>query len=174
MANERNKRILYGYDGMAAYDIYRNQTAPQIQRPELPDEQIRPVKKKKIRAKTVVSPFAFLGMTAAACMLVLVIFGYVQLYEATSQVGALQTQLDNLVEEQTSLQSTYEGKIDLANIEQRAAELGMSQPGTGQLIYLNLTGSDKAEIFTEEKHNIVQEVIQAIKNSVSDLVAYLS
>lgn len=42
------------------------------------------------------------------------------------------------------------------------------------MIYLNLAGSDKAEIFTEEKTNVFSDIINAIKNSVSGLVEYLS
>ena len=107
-------------------------------------------------------------------MLVLVIFGYVQLYEATSQVGRLETTLEKLQEEKTNLHSVYEGKIDLSHIEERAAELGMRQPENGQMRYVNLTGSDKAEIITQEPHSLLGDIAAAIKDSVSGLVAYLS
>ena len=174
MANQTVRKDPYRYNGAAAYDIYRNPTAPQIDHPPLPDERTRPVRRTRIKGKTAVSPVAFLGMVASICMLVLVIFGYVQLYEVTSQVGKRENELESLLEEQTNLRSSYEGKIDLSYIEQRAAELGMTQPSSGQVVYLNLAGSDKAEIFTEEKTNVFSDIINAIKNSVSGLVEYLS
>lgn len=171
MAREERQ---YRYNGAAAYDVYRGQAAPQIQRPSLPEERPEPVRRKRIKVKTAVSPFALFGMLGAACMLVLVIFGYVQLYEATSQVGRLETTLEKLQEEKTNLHSVYEGKIDLSHIEERAAELGMRQPENGQMRYVNLTGSDKAEIITQESHSLLGDITAAIKDSVSGLVAYLS
>ena len=35
-------------------------------------------------ARTAVAPFTILGAAISACMMILVIFGYVQLFEATS------------------------------------------------------------------------------------------
>ena len=40
-------------------------------------------------------------------------FGYVQLFEATTRVGELQSQLNELTAQQTLLESKYESKIDL-------------------------------------------------------------
>ena len=107
-------------------------------------------------------------------MLILVVFGYVQLYEATERVSSLQSELSSLQQEQVVLESLYEGGIDLDYIEERAAELGMSVPTREQTVYLNLSGSDKAEIYTVEKTNIFQRIIQAIETSASGLVEYLS
>ena len=175
MAANLNRNQLYRTNGAAAYDIraYGN-TAPEIQRPQLPKERRQPVRRVRVRAKTAVSPFAVFGMLAAACMLVLVIFGYVQLYEVTSQVGELNDQLESLNAENQMLQSTYEGKIDLAAIEERATELGMTKVSSGQTVYLNLSSSDRAEVLQEEKQGTLEAVFNALKTSVENLVSYLS
>jgi hypothetical protein len=39
---------------------------------------------------------------------------------------------------------------------------------------LNLSGSDRAEIYTVEKNNVFQRIVQAIEASASGLVEYLS
>ena len=57
--------------------------------------------------------------------------------------------------------------------EQRAEELGMSAPRDDQVIYVSLSGSDRAEIYEEEKTNILGEIIGAVEESISDLIAYL-
>ena len=106
-------------------------------------------------------------------MMILVIFGYVQLFEATSRVSKLESQLQSLQEEQLLLQSKYEGKIDLAAIEQRASELGLRKPSQEQIVYVNLTGTDQAEIYKTEKSSILSEIIGAVEQSISDLIAYL-
>ena len=57
-----------------------------------------------------------------------------ELYEARSDVGKLQTQLSTLEEQQARLQSQYDNALDLEQIEKRAKELGMRQPGSSQII----------------------------------------
>lgn len=174
----RNRFHTNGYrtNGAAAYDMrtYGN-AAPEIQRPRLPEERRRPVHRTRVRVKTAVSPFAVLGMLGAACMLVLVICAYVQLYEATSEVGKLNTQLQSLTQETQLLHSEYEGKIDLAAIEERATrELGMVQPTSSQTVYLNLGSADRAEVLQETEESSLAAVIGAIKSSVESLLSYLS
>lgn len=164
------------YNGSAAYDLYEYQgnTAPRIQSPGLPEERVLPEKRQRVKVKATVAPFAVLGMMVVACMLILVVFGYVQLYEATERVSGLESELSSLRQEQVVLESLYESSIDLDYIEQRAAELGMGLPTQEQTVYLNLTGTDRAEIYTVEKSNIFQRIIQAIESSASGLVEYLS
>ena len=181
MAANQNRNHLYRNpyrtNGAAAYDVnaYRGNAAPEIQRPELPEEQRRPVRRVRIKAKTAVSPFAVVGMMAAACMLILVIFGYVQLYEATTAAGNLADDLKTLQQENQMLHSEYEGKIDLTAIEERAIqELGMTQPSSSQTVSLNLSGTDRAVVTQESTPNPLTAVIDAVKSSIESLVSYLS
>ena len=91
------------YNGSAAYDLYRNTdhfyhgtAAPEIQHPGLPEERALPQHQRRVKAKAVIAPFAIVGMAVAICMLILMIFGYVQLYEATERVSNLSWELSNL------------------------------------------------------------------------------
>ena len=120
------------------------------------------------------SPVAVVGLLAVTCMLILVVFGYVQLYEASEEVSSLQSELSELQERQVVLQSLYEEGIDLDYDEERAAELGLRMPTKEQTVYINLAGSDQAEIYTSEQTNIFQRILQAIERSASGLVEYLS
>ena len=177
----------YGTNGAAAYDVYSNvyrypngtenyydgSAVRQPQRQGLPEERTLPERSQRVKVKTAVAPCTLFGMAAAALMLVLVIFGYVQLFEATTRVGELQSQLNELTAQQTLLESKYESKIDLKVVQQRAEELGMSAPRDDQVIYVSLSGSDRAEIYEEEKTNILGEIIGAVEESISDLIAYL-
>lgn len=169
------RKDYYDYNGSAAYNLYFNRTeAPEIQHPGLPEERPLPQKRQRVKAKTAVAPVAVLGLMVVACMLILVVFGYVQLYEATDRVSDLQNELSALQKEQVVLESLYEGGIDLDYIEERASELGLGVPTREQTVYLNLSGSDRAEIYAVEKTNLFQRILQAIKSSASGLVEYLS
>lgn len=173
MANARTDRL---YNGSAAYDLYRanGTAAPQIDHPGLPEERELPRSYRRVRAKTAIAPLSVIGTMVAACMLILVVFGYVQLYEATQHVSDLKSELSELRQEQIVLESLYEGGIDLDYIETQADAMGFAVPERDQIVYLNLTGTDKAEIYTVQKDNIFQRVIKAIENSAAGLVEYLS
>ena len=169
------------YNGSAAYDIYtlgqqsfEGTAAPEIQHPGLPEERPLPQRQQRVKAKTQVAPMAVLGMMVVACMLILVVFGYVQLYEATERVSSLESSLAVLEKDQIVLESLYEGSIDLEAMETRASELGFAAPEEEQVVYLNLTGTDTAEIYHTEKLSFLERVLQAIKSSASGLVEYLS
>ena len=88
-----DRRAQYHTNGAAAYDVYawNQSTAPQ-RRPEpqhLPEERPLPQKRQRVKARTALAPFTVVGMLAVACLLVLVVFGYVQLFEATSEVSTV-------------------------------------------------------------------------------------
>ena len=168
----------YGTNGAAAYDVYSGNRSYErydgnaVRRPQrqgLPEERPVPRRQERVKVKTAVAPFTLFGMAAVVLMLILVVFGYVQLFEATAQVGELQSQLTELTAQQTLLES----RIDLKLVQERAEKLGMSAPREDQIIYVSLAGTDRAEIFEEEKTSIVTEIIQAVEESVSNLIAYL-
>ena len=169
------------YNGSAAYDLnrnydhfYRGTAAPEIRNPGLPEERELPQYQRRVKAKAAIAPFAVVGMVVAICMLILMVFGYVQLYEATERVSDLRWELTNLQEDQAVLRSLYEGSIDLSEVELRAADLGLSVPTREQTVYVNLAGSDRAEIYKTEHVNLFQRIIGAIESSAAGLVEYLS
>ena len=169
-------RTKYDYNGSAAYDLYRYEgsAAPEIQRQGLPEERPLPQRSRRVKVKAAVSPLAVVGLAVVACMLILVVFGYVQLYEATERVSGLQSELSELQNQQLILESLYEGGINLTEVEGRAAELGLRTPAAEQTVYVNLSGADRAEIYRTEKTNLLQRIIQAVESSAKGLVEYLS
>lgn len=176
---QRRRRNGYMSDGTAAYDLRRQREmaereAAREERPPLPEERPQPRKKVRVKAKTLVSPFAVVGMLTAGFCVILVIFSYVRLYEATSEVGRLNSELEAVELNNQVLRSQYEGKIDLAAIEDRAIhELGMVQPTASQNVYLNLAGSDRAEIVEVEKTGFFATLTEACSTGIRDLAAYL-
>ena len=173
MARTRNDQL---YNGSAAYDMhYLTQTAaPEIRREGLPQDRPLPMNGRHVKAKLAIAPLSVFGMMVAVCMLILVVFGYVQLYEASEHVSSLKSELSDLRQEQVVLESLYEGGIDLNVIETQAGTMGFAVPEREQIVYLNLVGSDKAEIYSTQRENIVSRVIRAIETSAGGLVEYLS
>ena len=160
----------YETHGAAAYDVRRKEKLHPV---ELPEEREAPARVRRVRATPHVSPFAVVGMAVTAFLAVLVIFGYVRLYEADSAVADLQDRLFALETEQARLESSYESKIDLAEVEARAEELGMSKPKSSQTVYLSLNSEDRAVVTPAEKSNFFVTIYRAIRDSIQGFVEYL-
>ena len=158
--------------GTAAYDV--RSTAPQRRPVVLPEEKEVPVRVRRVRASVRVSPFVVLGTAVAVFLAALVIFGYVRLYEASTEVADLERQLSSLELERSRLESKYENEVSLAQIEEQAEALGMTKPKAGQTISLNLGGGDHAEITPAEHTNVLAAAYRAIRDSITAFLEYLS
>lgn len=180
----RPARKIYTDNGSAAYDIYtwNEQAARQYengqaygrpQRQQLPDEQLRQQPYRRVKAKTAIAPFTLVGLVMVACLMVLVVFGYVQLFEASSRVSKLESQLDTLHEQQMMLQSKYEAKIDLSAAEQYAAQIGLRKCQPEQIVYVSFSGTDRAEIYEQQHTSVIGEIIDAMQQSILGLIEYL-
>ena len=163
-------------NGSAAYDLYSTRfdgTAARKPQPAvLPDEVQLPQKKTVQKAKIVISPFAAVGMLVVVALLAMVVYGYVQYYEATSRVGELASQLSAAQQENTKLRSSYESKIDLTKIEADARELGMRQPTAKQTVYLNIAGADHTELLQVDDRGFAEKTWDAISESFKGIVEY--
>lgn len=183
MANNRNGAPrrrgsqIYQTNGAAAYDIYRlpnremesGNAARRLKKPA-PRHRARP--KPRPKAKLTLAPLSVMGLLAAACMLVFVLCGYVQLFEETAQVSELQAQLRDAQAYQERLEATYDSKIDLDVIQEQAEALGMTLPNSRQTVYLNLEGVDRAVISEGGTENVAQTAWEAIRRSIHTLMEY--
>ena len=167
-------------DGNAAYDLYRNpwneSTARELELPELPElPQQRPADRERVvvKARAEISVTAVLGFVAVLALLVMVISGYVRLYELSSDHADLADELTALQAEQDRLEASYESKLDMEQIETVAAsELGMHVPGADQIVYLDMSGEDAAVVYDSDSMG-VSSVFQALQNGFRYLTEYI-
>lgn len=168
----------YRTNGAAAYDIFAPQqnTARPLERPErLPEAPARRAPVKKVKTRLAISPFAALGAAVTLVLLFLVVFSYVRLYEAQSEVGELQSEKIALAEQQERLCLQYENAIDLDAIESRALELGLRQPTGAQSVYVRVNADDTTELFeVPEEQSLFEQVCDAFRGVFRDVVEYFS
>ncbi len=167
--------IVNGSFAYNIYDVRFDSTAVQQQQPlppELPDEIPEPQKKKLPKAKLAIAPFAVVGMLVVMALLAMVVYGYVQFYEASNRAGELRSELSSVQVETGKLRSAYESRINLAQIEQRAKELGMSQPSVKQTVYLNIAGTDHTEVFRVDDRSFAQKAWDAVSSSFDGMLDY--
>lgn len=163
-------------DGSVAYQVYstqyRGSAAVQPIPAALPEEKAAPKKQKAPKAKLTIAPFAAIGLGVVVFLLAMVIYGYVQLYEATNRAGDLRKELTAAQSENTKLRSAYESKIDLDQIEIKAKELGMSLPSVKQTVYVNVAGADKAEVLKVDERGFFRKAFDAVANSFEGILEY--
>ena len=171
----QSNRKFYRDNGAAAYDVYawNDQAARQYEdgrayeqsrQYELPEEQVREQPYRRVKSRTAIAPFTLVGMLTVA---------YVQLFEASSSVSKLENQLANLKEQQLMLQSKYDAKIDLAAAEAHAAEIGLTKCQPEQIVYVSFSGTDQAEIYTQQRTSVFGEILDAMQQSIFGLIEYL-
>ena len=121
--------------GTAAYDI-RQSTVRNPRPVQLPEEREQPaVHVRKVRARLHVSPFSVLGIAVTVFLAVLVVFGYVRLYEASTEVADLERQLRDCEAAMGSCGSDY---VKLQELTDRQAELeALLEEKTERWMYLS-------------------------------------
>ena len=82
------------------------------------------VKKKKVQ-RIYVDPFAILGTTVALCMLIMMVVGITQLRTEQQKTADMVAYVEQLQQENTSLQTQFDAECDLEAVEKTALALGM-------------------------------------------------
>jgi hypothetical protein len=161
----------YDFYGSAAYDV-RGTAVPRPRPARLPEEKPHPQAKQAPKPRLTIAPLAVVGLVVVAALLLMVVYSYVQLYEATDRAGELTKQLSTAQAATGKLRSTYESRIDLAEIEARARELGMAQPSARQTVYLNIAGADHAEVLQVDRRGFAEKAWDAVKESFNGVLEY--
>ena len=106
------------------------------------------------------------------CALVMVLMlGYVQLTAASASVSRLNNELSTLQTEHVALLTEYEKTFDLATIKATAEAAGMSKPTSGQIQYIDLSGSDTAVVYTGEP-GVTARVFADVRQSAASVVEF--
>ena len=142
--------------GSLAYDLNH----PELFR-EMPDVVSLPRTETHTRTRTVVrthaaaasktkqslAPTALAGMLVAAFLLVICMSAKIQLLDISSESAALETQLENLLTEQSKLKIAYESAFNYSEVEEYAVtNLGMQKPQADQICYIDTASPDRTEI----------------------------
>ena len=175
MAQDKRK-IEFRTQGSVAYDPSFYVGEEQAARPapaKKPRPRTRPQKQPVVRQRMAVSPFAVVGVAGALLMLVLVIFGYAQVYESASRLGEMRDTVAQLQEENQKLQNQYDSSINLEQIEERARELGMQQPTANQIVTLHIPAEDTAVVVPKTASNPFQAAWEALVETARGLWDYL-
>ena len=177
MTDERRRNMTMIY-GSLAYDLDTLARERQLEeagempeRSGAPQPKAQPRRHPQAQAKTRPSPLLAGGIVLVCALVMVLLFGYVQLTVVSNHVVTIKDQLTTLQEEHVALVTEYEKTFDLATIKAAAEEAGMSKPTSGQIQYIDLSGSDTAVVYGDEP-GVVEKAISSIKGGAQFIWEY--
>ena len=177
MTDERRRNMTMIY-GSLAYDLDTLARERQLEeagempeRSGAPQPKAQPRRHPQAQAKTRPSPLLVGGIVLVCALVMVLLLGYVQLTVVSNHVVTIKNQLATLEEEHVSLVTEYEKTFDLATIKAAAEEAGMSKPTSGQVQYIDLSGSDTAVVYGDEP-GVVEKAISSLKDGAQSIWEY--
>ena len=177
MTDERRRNMTMIY-GSLAYDLDTLARERQLEeagempeRSGAPQPKAQPRRHPQAQAKTRPSPLLVGGIVLVCALVMVLLLGYVQLTMVSNHVVTIKDQLTTLQEEHVALVTEYEKTFDLATIKAAAEEAGMSKPTSGQIQYIDLSGSDTAVVYGDEP-GVVEKAISSIKGGAQFIWEY--
>ena len=118
------------------------------------------------------SPILVGGVAVLALMVVVLMMGYVKLTQASHDLTAKQSQLQQVQEERVALGVAYEKAFDQAAVKAAAQAAGMTKPTSDQIEYIELGGADMAEICRPESTGPLAQAWTWLKDGIGAVVEY--
>lgn len=148
----------------------------QYRRRRISEAEEHSQQRKKIRAtvrKAQPIPIvAVAGGAALAVLAVMVVNCQVRINAISDSIVTMKQQISALETEQIALQTQYEQAFDLAAVKESAEEMGMQQPGEGQIIYIDLPGEDRAIVCQDTHGGVLTRLFTALEQHVLSMVEY--
>ena len=145
LAYDFNNPELYREEYNTAQPTTRTRTQPQTQT----QTRVRTRARTAVHTRQSIAPLSLIGMLAAAFLLVVAILAQAQIVGISSKSVELQSELEQLEEQQAKLRIAYESAFNMAEIEDYAIHsLGMQKPRADQIYYIDTSSPDKAVVIT--------------------------
>lgn len=176
MATAATRRRSYSSYGSVAYDpAYAPERGRDGRDEPLVRDRERVVGRQRVRVRQpgYVAPLAVLGFIAVMVVAILILMSYVEITAASSQIVRLRNEANQLSAEHAELMTQYELAFDLKTVEEQMTASGkMVQPGSAQIVSLNLSEPDSAKLYAQPKENILGELWESLTGAVENIGAF--
>ena len=103
----------------------------------------KPRAKKQKQPVLYIDPLAILGVAAAVVLLVMMVVGLVNFYNAQHRLQVMESYVQQLTQENQQLQEKYDSGYDLEEIQKIAEALGMVPKEEQESIIINIPAPEK-------------------------------
>ena len=133
-----------------ASDLSRFDSRPRVREALANDGtplRVLPAPKTRTAAPARVSARGAMVFVCVMALMFFIVYAYMQMAEMDRMSREILNDISELQKEEAQLRKQKAGLIDLKEIERVAVEeLGMVKPGKNQVIYIDLSGEDNAEV----------------------------
>lgn len=177
MADMRKRQPNTPVYGNLAYDLDALVREHNLEHAgEINEEQRRaqqqPRAKRAPQPKAKVSPMLVGAVAVLVVMVVGLLIGYVQLTETSDAVMTIKNDLSEAQDEHVALVTKYEQTFDMTTVKERAEAAGMSKPSSGQIEYIDISGSDAVVIYQGRADGVFSQVFTTVQNGIGAVVEY--
>ena len=124
------------------------------------------------RTKAKTSPLLLGSVVLLAAMVIGLLVGYVQLTEASDAVMTIRNDLSEAQDAHVTLVTKYEQTFDMATVKERAEAAGMKKPSSGQVEYIDISGSDAVVIYQGGSDSLLSRLFANVKEGIGAAVEY--
>ena len=123
-----------------------------------------------VHTKQSIAPASIAGMLIAAFLCAIAIMAQAQLVGISADSVSLQSELEQLEEQQAKLKIRYESAFNMSDIEDYAIKsLGMQKPQADQIYYIDTSAPDKAVVIAGEEES---GFVDSVSDFLSGFTAY--
>ena len=165
--------------GSLAYDLDALARERQLedagklpQKQPAPQPQPLPRRQTQARAAARPSPLVALGTVVLLALVVVLMLGYVTLTDVSGSVSSSKREIADLDEQHIALLTEYEKTFDLATVKAAAEAAGMSKPTSGQIQYLDLSGSDSVTLYMADSCGALDGLLDSLERGWSYVLEY--
>ena len=171
---DHKKWIRYSTMGAVALDSYYASTARPLPREEPKSRRLdakRPVPARSLERSGIP---ALLLRAVCWTLVVLTLFGFLQVAEANRQNRALLRQVQSLEDRRDALQAEFDRTVDLGGVLTQARAMGMQDPERAAHVELEVPSAEPEKAPETAKKGLLSLVWEAIRDTAKSLLAYLS
>ena len=177
MASPHRKNAVYGnlaYDLDALVRERQLEEAGKLPQKKQPAVQEQPLPRRQTQSRTAArpSPLVVGGIVVLLVMVVALMLGYVTLTDVSGSVSSIKREIADLDEQHIALLTEYEKTFDLATVKAAAEAAGMSKPTSGQIQYIDLSGSDSVTLYKADNSGALDGLLDSLERGWSYVLEY--
>lgn len=177
MASPYRKNAVYGnlaYDLDALVRERQLEEAGKLPQKKQPAVQEQPLPRRQTQSRTAArpSPLVVGSVVVLLVMVVALMLGYVTLTDVSGSVSSIKREIADLDEQHIALLTEYEKTFDLATVKAAAEAAGMSKPTSGQIQYIDLSGSDSVTLYKADSSGTLDGLLDSLERGWSYVLEY--
>ncbi len=177
MAGPYRKNAVYGnlaYDLDALVRERQLEEAGKLPQKKQPAVQEQPLPRRQTQNRTAArpSPLVVGGIVVLLVMVGALMLGYVTLTDVSGSVSSIKREIADLDEQHIALLTEYEKTFDLATVKAAAEAAGMSKPTSGQIQYIDLSGSDSVTLYKADSSGALDGLLDSLERGWSYVLEY--